>query len=215
MELGEFDFSAGSIVNPQDTKVYEIKLGIDAAQAALTGLPVGETFHFALSNTIEKDNRIPPRGYSNSVAAQNQTTPVGASYLDGQHWDDTIFDIPVCAAQAVVTVYYQLVSDEYITFLRDTNVTDNLGQIAFDLWADPLVGNNGAPVVMDMSTLAVASGTPSADVDGDGLVGINDLLLLLAAWGACPPAGGCPSDLDCDGLVGINDLLILLASWGP
>lgn len=212
VELGEFDFSTGGIVNPQDTKVYEIRLGLDAAQAAATGLPVGETFHFVLANTIEKDNRIPPRGYSNSVAAQNQSMPVGASYLDGQHWDDTIFNIPGCAAQAVVTVYYQLVSDDYITFLRDTNVTDNRGQIAFDLWADPLVGNNGAPVVMDMSTLVLA-GSP-ADVDGDGLVGITDLLLLLGAWGPCPPAGECPGDLDCDGLVGINDFLVLLASWG-
>ena len=213
VELGEFDFSTGGIVNPQDTTVYEIKLGLDAAQAALTGLPAGESFHFILANTIEKDNRIPPRGFSNTVAVQNQTTPVGASYLDGQHWDDTLFDIPGCAVQAVVTVYYQLVSDEYITFLRDTNVTDNRGQIAFDLWADPLVGNNSAPVVMDMSTVLL-TGTP-ADIDGDGLVGINDFLILLASWGPCPPTGDCGSDLDCDGLVGITDFLILLASWGP
>ncbi len=213
VELGEFDFSTGSIVNPQDTTVYEIKLGLDAAQAALTGLQAGESFHFVLANTIEKDNRIPPRGFSNTVAAENQTVPVGASYLDGQHWDDTIFDIPGCADQVVVTVYYQLVSDEYITFLRDTNVTDNRGQIAFDLWADPLVGNNGAPVVMDMSTLLL-TGNP-ADIDGDGSVGINDFLILLASWGPCPPGGECESDLDCDGLVGITDFLLLLASWGP
>ena len=111
-----------------------------------------------------------------------------------------------------MTVYYQLVSDEYITFLRDTNVTDNRGQVAFDLWDDPTVGNHGGPVVMDMATLDIA-GNP-ADLDDDGTVGITDLLLLLGNWGPCPPAGPCIGDLDCDGMVGINDFLSVLATWG-
>ncbi len=210
-EHGEFDFATGSILDPEDTKVYEIKLGIDAAQALATGLPEGETFHFVLANTIAKDNRIPPRGFSNTVAAQNQTVPVGATFIDGQHWDDTLFEIPACATQAVVTVYYQLISDDYITFLRDANVTDNRGQVAFDLWDDPLVGNHGGPVVMDMATL-VFPGNP-ADLDDDGVVGITDFLMLLAIWGPCPPAGRCLGDLDCDGTVGITDFLAVLAAW--
>ena len=212
VELGEFDFATGSILDPDDTKVYEIKLGIDAGQSLATGLPEGETFHFMLANVIAKDNRIPPRGFSNTIAVQNQTVPVGATFIDGQHWDDTLFEIPACATQAVVTVYYQLVSDDYITFLRDTNVTDNRGQVAFDLWDDPLVGNHGGPVVMDMATLDIA-GNP-ADLDDDGTVGITDLLLLLGSWGLCPPAGPCVGDLDCDGMVGINDFLAILATWG-
>jgi len=214
LEHGEFDFTTGSLVNPGDTKVYEIKLGIDAAQSLATGLPEGETFHFVLANTIAKDNRIPPRGFSNTIAVENQTVPVGATFIDGQHWDDTLFAIPVCATQAVVTVYYQLVSDEYIAFLRDTNVTDNRGQVAFDLWDDPLVGNHGGPVVMDMGTLAVSFAGNPADLDGDGMVGINDFLMLLAIWGPCPAAGPCAGDLDCDGTVGITDFLGLLAAWG-
>ncbi len=210
-EHGEFNFGTGEIVNPQDTKVYEIKLGVDAAQSALTGLPVGETFHFVLANTIEKDNRIPPTGFSNTQAELNQTVPVGAVYGDGQHWDDTDFQIPPCAVEAVVTVYYQLVSREYITFLRDSNVTDNRGQVAFDLWDDPAIGNRSAPVVMDMETLSLA--TTLGDIDGDGFVGIAEFLFLLGNWGPCPPEGECPSDLDCDGDVGINDFLVLLGLW--
>jgi hypothetical protein len=212
VELGELDFATGSLINPGDTKIYEIKLGIDARQSVATGLPEGETFHFVLANTIAKDNRIPPRGFSNTVAVQDQTGPVGATYSDGQHWDDTLFAIPTCATQAIVTVYYQLVSDEYITFLRDTNVTDNRGQVAFDLWDDPAVGNHGGPVVMDMATMDIP-GNP-ADLDDDGIVGITDLLLILANWGACPPAEPCVGDLDCDGQVAINDFLAILATWG-
>lgn len=211
-EAGEFDFNTGAIVNPQDTKVYEIRLGIDAAQAAATGLPEGETFHFTLANTIVKDNRIPATGFSNNQANLKQMTPVGASYTDGQHWDDTDFAIPSCSVEAVVTVYYQLVSDEYINFLRDRNVTNNRGQIAFDLWDDPAVGNRSAPVVMDMATVALENSV--GDIDEDGHVGINDFLFVIGTWGPCPPAGECPADLDCDGDVGITDFLILLGLWG-
>ncbi len=210
-EHGEFDFATGSIVDPGDTTVFEIKLGVDADQALATGLPEGETFHFVLANTIEKDTRIPSRGFSNTIAAQNQTYAVGATYLDGQHWSDTLFEIPDCATQVIVTVYYQLVSDEYITFLRDTNVTNNRGLVAFDLWDDPAVGNHGAPVVMDMATL-VLPGNP-ADLTDDGTVGINDFLLLLANWGPCQESDPCPGDLDCDDVVGIADFLALLSLW--
>ncbi len=211
VELGEFDFSTGQIVNPQDTTVFEIKLGIDAAQAALTGLPEGETFHFMLANAIAKDTRIPPRGWSSTVAETFQTLPVGAVYADGQHWADEYFDIPSCAARVVVTVYYQIVSQEYITFLRDKNVTNNRGQVAFDLWDDPDVGNRSAPVVMDMAELVIP-GTPS-DIDEDGFVAVTDLLTILAQWGPCLDPLDCPADLDCDGMVGTTDLLILLAKW--
>jgi hypothetical protein len=210
VEHGEFDFATGQIINPGDTKVYEVKLGIDAAQSKKTGLPVGETFHFVLANTIEKDNRIPPRGFSNSVAQQGQMVPVGASFLDGQHWDDTSYTMPDCAADVTVTLYYQLVSREYIDFLKNTNVTDDRGDIAWDLWNT--VGERSAPVVMDSVTMAFDD---PADLDGDGLVGITDFLLLIAAWGPCAGGGEpCPADLDCDGGVSVTDFLVLLARWG-
>jgi hypothetical protein len=209
VEHGAFDFATGEIIDPQDTTVYEIRLGIDEAQSKKTGLPVGETFHFMLANAVEKDNRIPPRGFSNSVAAQNQTAPVGATYLDGQHWADSVFRVPPCAAEVTVTLYYQLVSREYIEFLKNTNVTDDRGDIAWGLWNT--VGERSAPVIMDSVTMAF--GEP-ADLDEDGSVGISDFLSLLGAWGPCPDGVPCAGDLDCDGAVGVNDFLLLLARWG-
>ncbi len=209
-ERGAYDFATGTLT-AGDTKVYEILLGIDREQAKVTGLPPGPTFHFVIANAVEKDNRIPPTGFSNSVAAVNGTTPVGATYLDGQNWDDTFFAVPPCAVEAVVTVYYQLVSRDYIEFLRDTNLTDDSGDVAYEQWVD--LGMS-PPVVMDSGTRSVLSANaPSPDLDGDGSVGINDLLDLLGAWGRCPGKPGCPGDLGCDGSVGITDLLALLAAW--
>lgn len=211
LEHGAYDFDTGDLVSG-DTTVYEIKLGITADQAVKTGLPEGETFHFMLANTIVKDNRIPVIGWSDAVAQQNQTMPVGATYTSGQHWDDTFYAIPECATDVVVTVYYQLVSKDYIEFLRDTNVTDNRGQVAWEMWNDPAVGNKSEPVIMDMGTLQLTTEDPT-DIDGSGTVDVGDLLAVLAVWGPCPP-GPCPADLDCDGVVGIGDLLIVLGRWG-
>lgn len=209
-ERGAYDFATAALT-ATDTKVYEILLGLDAAQAKATGLRPGPSFHFVLANTVVKDNRIPPTGSSNSVAAANGTTPVGATYLDGQNWDDTLFAVPACAAEAVVTVHYQLVSREYIEFLRDTNVTDGAGEVAYEQWVST---GMSSPVVMDSGTRAVLStNAPSPDLDGDGFVGINDLLELLGAWGRCSGKPGCHGDLDCSGSVGITDLLALLAAW--
>ncbi len=210
-EAGEFDFSTGSLLNPEDTKVYEVRLGLSAEQAFETGLPEGETFHFVLADMILKDNRIPPTGFSNTIADLTGHAAVGATYDDGQHWDDTLFDIPACATRAIVTVYYQIVSDEYATFLRDANTTDNRGQILFDLWDDPAVGNRSAPVEMDMMEI-VFPGNP-ADINGDGFVDTIDMLALLADWGVCPAKGECLSDLDCDGMIGAADFLTLLTHW--
>ncbi|MAD78489.1 MAG: hypothetical protein CMJ51_03855 [Planctomycetaceae bacterium] len=53
-------------------------------------------------------------------------------------------------------------------------------------------------------------GSPSPDLDGDGIVGGADLGILLADWGR----QGGPADLDRDGVVSGGDLGIMLASWG-
>jgi hypothetical protein len=127
-------------------------MGIDAAVAALTGIPAGETFHFALNNVWYKDNRIPPRGFTNAGFASVQASPVGAAYADGQYWDDTLFVIPAGAASARVTVYYQTTSKEYIEFLRDTNTTNDAGQIAYDQW---VLWGKSTPEVMDQLTLTI------------------------------------------------------------
>ncbi|NNM25539.1 MAG: hypothetical protein HKO59_06070 [Phycisphaerales bacterium] len=207
-EYGHYDFDTAEL-DEASTTVIESVLGIDATQAAATGLPEGPTFHFALANTILKDNRIPPQGFSIVVAAEQQMLPVGATYDNGQNWLDSDFPIPFGATEAIVTVYYQVTARPFIEFLRDANTTDGRGQLAYDQWVQ---WGMSPPVVMDMSMLDLR---PSADVDGDGIVGFTDLLLILSFWGDCPaPPADCPMDVDNDGVVGFLDLLTVLSAWG-
>ncbi|HHW88631.1 MAG TPA: DUF11 domain-containing protein, partial [Chloroflexi bacterium] len=63
-ESGAYDAETGILVQDAQIKVYEAKLGIDDGSA------ITETFHFVLNNSVLKDNRIPPRGYT--VAAFDQ-----------------------------------------------------------------------------------------------------------------------------------------------
>ena len=124
-EHGHYDFDT-AVLTTSDTKVYEAKLGLSNAVAATTGLPPGESFHFALNNVWIKDNRIPPRGFTNAGFTAVQAAPVGYSYPDGQYWDDTLYPIPTGAFEAEVRVYYQTASKEYIEFLLNENTTNEL-----------------------------------------------------------------------------------------
>jgi len=148
LEYGAYDLVTG-ILDSAGTKVYEVIGGIDSALATLTGGTVGPSSHFVLTNTILKDNRIPPRGFTNAGFSAVQAEPVSYTYADGQYWDDTFFQIPPYATGVHVTLYYQATSKEYIEFLRDENpnfgVPGNAGQTAFDLW-DTLGGR--IPVTM-------------------------------------------------------------------
>jgi len=211
-EFGAYDAALAEL-DEASTKVYEAKLGVDATIAAATGVPEGESFHFALNNVWLKDNRIPPMGFGNAAFESVRAAPVNYAYADGQYWDDTEFLIPPGAVQAQVTVYYQSTSRAYAEFLRDENATDDTGQVLHDQWV--LTGQS-APAVMDEIELALTPITPG-DVDGDGFVDVADLLDLLAAWGPCPSppdSPECPADTNLDGVVDVTDLLTLLANWG-
>ncbi len=204
-ERGAYDFETAELV--EDTKIYEAKYGLSQEVADLTDLPVGESLHFALNNVNLFDNRIPPVGFTNAAFEAVQAEPKGYVYADGQHWDDTLYDIPRGAARAVVTVYFQTTSKEYIEFLRDENKTNETGQIAYDLWE---MFGKSTPVDMDTVEIVFGGSNP-ADLDDDGFVGPGDLAILLSQWGPCR---GCPADLDGDGMVGASDLAALLAAWG-
>ncbi|MEE8154935.1 MAG: hypothetical protein V3T53_08225 [Phycisphaerales bacterium] len=208
-EHGAYDFDT-AILNTGDTKVYEAQLGLDETMAALTGLPAGVSHHFVLNNTFLFDNRIPPIGFTNAAFELVQAKPVGYTYDDGQYWDDTQFAIPKAAVQAVVTLYYQTTSKEYIEFLLNENTTDDRGQIAFDQW---VLHGKSAPAEMDMGVIDLAPSIPG-DLNGDGTVGAADLLILLANWGPCGDCDDCIADIDGDCTVGASDLLILLVNWG-
>lgn len=158
-----------------DTKVYEAELGVDAAMAAVAGLPVGPSFHFALNNKYYKDNRIPPRGFTNAAFAAIQAAPVGAAYADGQYWDDTAFRVPPGAAMAVVTLYYQTAAKEYIEFLRDENRTNDAGDVLYEQWE--LTGKSPPELMRQTTVLNLTAGL-FGDADCSGHVDLADHALL-------------------------------------
>jgi hypothetical protein len=135
-ESGRYVFEAATLIEDPPPHVWETQHGIDDELAAEIGLPAGKSFHLVLNNVILLDNRIPPRGFSNAAFASFDGEPVGATYADGQHWDDVAYDVGPAAVAAEVTLWYQTASREYIEFLRDENKTNAAGNLLYDLWED-------------------------------------------------------------------------------
>jgi len=135
-ESGAYDNSTGVLTHDDQVKIYEIKPGNNT-------IP---TFHFVLNNKIHKDNRIPPRGFTNANFETIQSPPVDYTYTDGQYWDYTEYLLPSTTRYFVVNLYYQTTSKEYVEFLRDENVTDTRGQTMYDLWN---THGKSAPVLMN------------------------------------------------------------------
>ncbi|MAY74513.1 MAG: hypothetical protein CMJ31_07390 [Phycisphaerae bacterium] len=180
-ERGAYDFVTADLTTG-DTKVYEGKLGITAEVSMLTGLPAGESFHFALNSVWVKDNRIPPVGATMAELESVQAAPVGASYADNQNWDDTLYDIPAGATSAEVRVYYQSVSKEYVEFLRDENTTNTAGDDFYAVWQ---ATGMSTPVEMDFQEIAITQGgCVPADLGLPyGQLDIADVVEFLRAFG--------------------------------
>lgn len=170
VERGAYDELTAELT-PSDTKIYEAKQGVDENMALVAGVPEGPTFHFVLNNKIYKDNRIPPRGFSNAAFEAVQAAPVGAVYVDGQYWDDTRFHIPEGASSAVVSLYYQTASKEYIEFLRDENTTNDKGDVLYDQWQ--LTGMS-PPVLMRQRIVFDLTPGLFGDADCSGTVDLDD-----------------------------------------
>ncbi|MHC5005461.1 MAG: multiheme c-type cytochrome [Planctomycetota bacterium] len=211
-EHGHYDHEAAEL-DEDSTTVYRALHGIDETIAEATGLESGPASHLALNNVIYFDNRIPPRGFTNAAYESVGAAPVGVTYPDGQHWDDSSYAIPGCATTAEVTVYHQTTSREYIEFLRDaiTDPGNDAGQVAYDQW---VAQGKSAPVAMDTAIIELAPpGSP--DVDGDGTVTVDDLIDVILAWGPCSdPPVPCPADTDCNGTVDVDDLINVILHWG-
>jgi hypothetical protein len=211
-ESGAYDPNTGELSHDAEVKTYETKPGLDEVTAPLVGVEPGPSFHFVLNNKIFKDNRIPPRGFTNAAYATFGGSPVEYSYADGQYWDETYYAIPPGAASAEVTLYYQSTSKEFMEFLRDENTTNSTGQEMYDLWND-----NGKcpPEIMAQAQLELMPALVG-DLDGDGDVDLADLAALLAAYGACTgdPDYNPVADLDGSGCVDLADLAALLANYG-
>lgn len=203
-ELGAYDEVTGTLVE-KNTKVYEALLGPDQDVSDLTGVPAGPGFHIAISNKRYKDNRIPPRGFTNANFETVQADPVAYTYNDGDYWDDTQFTIPAEATKATVRVYYQSTSKEYVEFLRDENVTDTRGQEIYDQW----VITGMSPIVeMDVDTLEFAGSCP-ADLTGDGMLNFIDISAFLSAFGVQDPV----ADFTGDGMFNFFDISAFLVEF--
>jgi hypothetical protein len=134
------------------TVVYEMHVGLSEDAAAVTGLPAGVTGHMSLADTIEKDTRIPPRGFENETYEAAGAPVVGAVYADGQYWSDVEFPLVAGTVRAVGSVNYQIVTREYIEALRDGNTTNDRGERLHELW---LITERAAPFAMAQGELEI------------------------------------------------------------
>jgi hypothetical protein len=100
---------------------------------------------------VVKDNRIPPRGYTQTAFDKPGLRPVGATYADGQFWDEPVYTLPAEAETVLVRLYYQTASKEYIDFLRTRGGVD--GETLGTLWE----ASKSPPQVMAIAMFPVHS----------------------------------------------------------
>jgi uncharacterized repeat protein (TIGR01451 family) len=129
-EYGAYNPTTGEVSN--DTTIFEVQQGITPELATYLNLPSGHSFHFLLNNDVIKDNRIPPRGYTNAAFDSFGLRPVAETYADGQFWHDTEFTLPAETVSVHASLYYQVASKAYIDFLKQNGGVD--GQALYDLW---------------------------------------------------------------------------------
>lgn len=151
-ESGEYDGDTAELGHDADLKIYHAEPGLSTRLASAVGLTAGPSFNFALNDSIYVDNRIPPRGFTNASFLAVQAAPIGHAYADGQYWDDTTYLFPATARTVEVTLWYQSTSKEYVTFLRDMNTTNTIGDEMYAAWE---ANGRSAPVAMASQTMAL------------------------------------------------------------
>jgi len=125
---------APTLIDPQQTRVYEILFGISIARAEKYNVKPGKSFHSILNDIVVKDNRIPPEGFSNAAYKKHISQPVGATYADGQYWDEFELELPSGCKKVAVKLMYESVSWEYLKFLAEEDKTDEWGKKLYDAW---------------------------------------------------------------------------------
>lgn len=151
--LFDEEIAAPTLLDSEQTRVYECLPAISEAQAAKYGKTPGKSFHFVLNDTIAKDNRIPPKGFKNSTFKEHLSEPIGAEYADGQHWDEMPLELPSGCRKIVVKLMYQSASWEYIKFLVEENRTDDWGKRLYEAWKQT---GQCAPVVIAETEMILA-----------------------------------------------------------
>jgi hypothetical protein len=155
-ESGYWDPATGVLASAP--VVYETHPGVSPALGAAIGVTPGPTFHFVLNDTIYKDNRIPPQGFTNDAFAVFGGQPVdhdyaGLRYVDGQNWDVTSVALPASARSVYAEMLYQTMSKDYLDFLVAENATNNAGQTLYDAW---VAHGRAAPVWMAADSAAIS-----------------------------------------------------------
>jgi hypothetical protein len=179
-ESGAYDSATGLLLEDSERVVYETKPGLDEVTAPIVGVAPGPSFHFVLNNKVFKDNRIPPRGFTNAAYESFGGAPVGATFADGQYWDERYYAIPQGATLAEVTLYYQSTSKEYVEFLQAENTTNASGQVMYDLWNN----NDKCPPELMVTTsiaLTPVSTVCPGDCNCDYLITFTDIQFFVAA----------------------------------
>lgn len=143
---------------------------------ALAAMPPGstvETFHFALNNTVVKDNRIPPYGFKYETARVRNALPVPAVQYGNpgpggtyNYFDDVALSTPVGAVYADIQLLYQPTSWEYILFLYKANNGANVfladeGRNMLEAWLNTGMAK---PYVMAATTWGNAPTPPTPEL---------------------------------------------------
>ena len=212
-EYGGYD-TATAELDESSTVVYEMGIGLSAAAAAATGYPAGRTPHMSLADTIVKDTRMLPRGFSNAAFEAGGAPVVGRSYADGQYWDDPRCWIPPGAVSADVTVNYRTVTRHYIEDLRDGDQTNHWGDTLHQLWDE---SGRATPIVMVRQALTLGAFV-RGDFNGNGSLDATDAAQLQACieGGAAGVERCLAGDFNGDGVVDCTDAAAFADAWsGP
>jgi hypothetical protein len=137
-----------------------------------------ESLHFALNDTVIKDNRIPPYGMNYNEARRRNVIPVPSDQYgdpstddDYNYFDAITLNPPLNASYATIELLYQGTSWEYIQFLVNANKGENifLGQEGTNLLEAWLNTGMAKPFVMASTTWGTAPVPPQM------VVGVNSI----------------------------------------
>jgi len=130
LSSGAYDTQTAILTKDNQLRAYQALLGTGGVQS----------FHMVKQDTLLEDTRIPPRGF----IPLPHTTPVGRSYAENADGTLVNYDrapyvlyLPAEAASPITvrsTLWYQTTTRDYVTFLRDENQTNELGDEMYRMW---------------------------------------------------------------------------------